>query len=345
MELIQSIMLLVLVLIVPKLRKAYFFPSCNFSHDSKVEGRIVFFDFARGIAITAVVLIHSIYLFFEKYPYFNTFWLNNINNLSRFAVGFFFISSGALLTSGITKEKIVRVFVPYVIVCVITGILQQKSLNLIIGGIFRGDLLPPYYFIPVLFQFYLIFPLLKKFRHKKYFLFVSILISYLFYMTPRLAYIAGVPTFGPFLFLFAFGIVYSEKLKSKTPFENINFWLLITPIYIGLQFILTGHYFNSRYFYAPAFLISIHYTWYKFDFLKKLNFFVMFGKLSLWIYLVHFSVQSFLVRLIIYDFSYLVFVYIFLISALTAIASGIISAILDKIYQGVYKLTNARAYK
>ncbi len=345
MELIQSIILLAIVLIVPKLRKAYFFPSYNFSHDTKAKKRIVFFDFARGIAIVAVVLIHSIYLFFEKYPYINPFWLNNINNLSRFAVGFFFISSGALLTSGITKEKIVRVFVPYAIVCTITGIIQQKSLDLIVGGIFRGDLLPPYYFISVLFQFYLLFPFLKKFRHKRYFLLASIIVSYLFYVTPGLAKMAGVYTFGPFLYLFAFGMVYSEKLKSKAPFENINFWLLIIPIYIGLQFILPGHYFNSRFFYAPALLVSIHYAWYKFDFLRKLSFFVMFGKLSLWVYLIHFSIQSFLVRLIIYDFSYLVFIYIFLISALTTIVSGIISAMLDKIYQGVYKLTNARVYK
>jgi len=336
MELIQSMILLTIALIIPKLRKAYFFPSCNFSHDSKVGERIVFFDFARGIAITAVVLIHSIYLFFEKYPYFNPFWLNNINNISRFAVGFFFISSGALLTSGITKEKIVRILVPYAIVCAITGIFQQKSWDLVVGGIFRGDLLPPYYFIPVLFQFYLIFPLLKKFRHKKYFLLASIFVSYLFYITPGLAYIAGVPTFGPFLFLFAFGMVYSEKLKSKTPFENINFWLLIIPIYIGLQFVFPGHYFNSRYFYAPALLVVIHYVWYKYEFLRSLRFLTRFGRLSLWVYLIHFSIQSFLIGLIVYNFNYSVFIYILLISALTAIISGLVAKHLNRFYLYLY---------
>ncbi len=345
MEFIQSLILLAIVLVVPKLRKVYFSseapPTRNRARSLPVgEGglnrlktsRLTFFDFTKGLAITAVVLIHSIYLFKEKFPDFDPFWLDSINNLSRFAVGFFFISSGALLTSGLTKKKILRIFMPYVLACIAIGVFQQKSLDLIIGGVFRGDLLPPYYFIPVLFQFYLLFPLLTRLRAKKYFLPVSLTISYICYATPGLTYIAGVHTFGPLLFLFTFGMAYSGKLKSQKPFGNISTWALIIPIYIGLQFMLPAHYYNSRFFYAPALFVVLHYLWYKFRALEKVKVLQTLGKLSLWIYLVHFSIESFFVNLIPYGFNYSVFIYILLITILTTVASGALAKLFENVY-------------
>lgn len=337
MEFWQSIILLAVVLLVPKLRKAYFQPAPNEvpakPERSGVDGdRIKFFDFIKGLAITAVIVIHSIYLFKEKFPEYPPYWIDSLNNLMRFAIGFFFISSGALLTSGLTKKKIIKIFIPYVLFTIAVGVFQSKSLDLIIGGVFRGDLLPQLYFIPVLLQFYLLFPLLNKIKHKKYFLALSILASYIAYVTPGLTYIAGVHTFGPFLYLFAFGLAYSEQLKKSKPFENINSWALIIPIYIGLQFMLPAHYYNSRFFFAPALFVVLHYAWHKFKAIEKLRVFETLGQLSLWIYLVHFSIESFFVNLIPYNFNYSVYLYIFLITVLTVVGSGVVALIVSKIY-------------
>lgn len=329
MEFWQSLVLLTIVLLVPKLRKAYLFPDIP-SPKSTATGRLPFFDFIKGIAIIAVILIHSIYLFVEKFPDYDTFWLDTINNLSRFAVGFFFIASGALLTAGLTKKKLIRIFAPYAAFCIVVGLFQNKPADLIVGSIFRGDLLPQLYFIPVLFQFYLLFPWLAKFRYKKYFLPVSIIVSYAAYVVPALAYIGGVYTFGPFLFLFAFGMAYAEKLKSKKTFDNIDVWLLIIPIYIGLQFMLPGRYFNSRFFYAPALFVVLHDTWHKFEAVQNAKILGSMGRLSLWIYLIHFSVESFFVNLLPYDFGYSVFLYILLITVLTAVGSWVISLLFSK---------------
>ncbi|OGM32717.1 hypothetical protein A2803_01530 [Candidatus Woesebacteria bacterium RIFCSPHIGHO2_01_FULL_44_21] len=323
MEFWQSLLLLSIVLIVPKLRRAFLFPEKISATRTKIAERLTFFDFAKGLAITAVIVIHSIYLFKEKFPDYPPYWIDSLNNMFRFAIGFFFISSGALLNSGLSKKKILRIFIPYVVVATVVGIFQQKPLDLIIGGVFRGDLLPPYYFIPVLFQFYLLYPLLEKFRNKRYFLPVSLIISYITYAIPGLTYIGGVHTFGPFLFLFAFGIANSQQLKANKPFNNISSWALIIPIYIGLQFMFPAHYYNSRFFYAPALFVVLHYLWYKFKALEKVKALQTLGQLSLWVYLIHFSAESFFVNLIPYGFDYSVFIYILLTTVLTTVVSGV----------------------
>jgi surface polysaccharide O-acyltransferase-like enzyme len=329
MEFVNSISLLIIVLLIPKLRKAFFVKAEKGDTNKK---RHAFFDFAKGVAITAVIVIHSVYIFEQKFPDFNPYFINSINNVSRFAVGFFFISSGALLTSGLTAKKMIRVFAPYIVASVAVGIFSKASLDLIVGGIIRGDLLPPYYFIPVLFQFYLLFPIISKFKYKKYFLPVALLISYVFYPTPSLTYIGGVHTFGPFLFLFAFGIAAGERFKKNTITYDINPYLITILIYVVLQFMLPAHYYNSRFFFAPAMFALLHFAWVKVKTIRNITALQTFGKLSLWIYLVHFSMESFLVNTIQYNFSYPVYFYLLIISVLTVVGSGVAAGLFEKLY-------------
>lgn len=341
MEFLSSLFLFGLVLVIPSLRRS-FLPAQVDVQRSKATGRIEFFDFAKGIAIIAVILIHSIYLFVKKFPDYDPYWLDVINNFSRFAVGFFFISSGALLASRISLKKVIHIFIPYVVFCIIVGLFQNKSLDLIIGGIVRGDLLPQLYFIPVLFQFYLLFPIISKFRHKKYFLLVSLLISYFFYLL-NFNYILGIPLAGQFLFLFAFGMAFSERLKSLKPIKNIDPWLIITLAYAVLQFMFPAHYYNSRYFYAPALFVVAHWLWAKAGFIRNIRIIQSFGILSLWVYLVHFSVESFFVNLLPYDFSYSVYLYILIITGLTMAGSGAVAKVLEYVYLQLLGLINKKS--
>lgn len=320
-EFLNSLFIFGFVILVPALRKAFLFPDKAKPQKIK-QKRFEFFDFAKGIAITAVILIHAIYLFIEKYPNYDPHWLNIINNLLRFAVGFFFISSGALLTSGITKKKFIRVFAPYILVCVIIGVFQRKSIDLIVGGVLRGDLLLPYYFIPVLLQFYLLFPILNRLKRNKYFLVVTILISYLFYLTQTTT-IFGVEFFGQYLYLFAFGMVYSDNLKQGKAIGKLDWWLILVLVYVVLLFIFPSYYYNVRYFFAPAVLVSFYYFWKGRGQRLVPKFILKFGKFSLWIYLIHFIVEDFMINLISFGFSYPVFVYIILITILTITTTGV----------------------
>lgn len=334
MEIINSIFILFFVLAIPATRKA-FFARVDTGKNNKAgrRGRIAFFDFAKGVAIIAVILIHAVYLFVEKYPDYNPFWLNTINNLSRFAVGFFFIASGALLTSGLTRKKLLRIGAPYLTACMIVGVWQGASVDLVVGGVFRGDLLPPYYFIPVLLQLYLVFPLLDKYKNSKYFLPATLAFSYLFYLTQEANYIFGVPFFGQYLFLFAFGVANSQRLKNKSQkgVGDVYPWLIIILIYVTLQFMLPEHYYNTRFFYAPAALVVLKWLWEALPIVKKASFVVFAGQLSLWIYLVHFPIEAFFVNTIAYNFTYPAYFYAFLITATTALASWVLAKVLSKI--------------
>lgn len=322
MEIFSSFALLLFVVLYPPLRKTYFSRQ-PLQKDRAVTERLPFVDFARGVAIVAVIFIHSIFLFKEASPGHPPFYLDLLNNLSRFAVGIFFITSGALLKSGISLGKIKKTFLPYVLICLVVGLLQGKTWDLIVGGVIRGDLLPPYYFIPVLFQFYLLFPLLLRLSASKYFLPLSLVISYIFYITPNLAYINGVPTFGPFLFLVAFGLYHRKALVAKGNLPKIDHILVLVMVYVALCFVFPGHYYNSRFFYAPAVFLLMKHAWENFVPTRKLKLIQSYGQSSLWIYLLHFPIQMLLFWLLPYSGGYSVFLYVFMITILAVVGSGV----------------------
>lgn len=331
MELFSSIVLLLLVLFIPQTRRAFLFPVYK-KISAPLEGRSNFFDSVKGIAIAAVILIHAIYIFELKHPEFERFYIDNINNISRFAVGFFFIASGALLTTGFSRKKLFRIFTPYVIFCLVVGVFQHRSWDLILGGVVRGDLLPPFYFIPVLLQFYFLYPLLARFSQKKYFLAITLFVSYIFYSTPALWSFLGIPTFGPYLYLFSFGLAYRNVLKSDESVQTLSPWLIAILSFLVLQFMFPAHYYNSRYFYAPALFMVLHFTYHKFLFLGKISLLHGLGRISLWVYLVHFSIEEFLMKIISHNALSSVYLYILLISILTVTVSGVLSKAAASIY-------------
>ncbi|MGM0629397.1 MAG: acyltransferase family protein, partial [Patescibacteria group bacterium] len=93
---------------------------------NKPKVRKGFFDFSKGIAILAVIIIHTVFImnaFSEDLSVYSLQWNEGINRVMRFAIPVFFISSGALLfLTGLDKEslkdfylpKIKRIFIPYV---------------------------------------------------------------------------------------------------------------------------------------------------------------------------------------------------------------------------------------
>lgn len=296
-----------------------------------------FFDFAKGVAILAVLVIHTVFvfnIFSEEFSVLFQGWNEHINRLARFAIPVFFTCSGTLLfLKGLDKgslknfylPKIKRLFIPYALFSVfatvfISGNLVGFSDYLItpLKDILTGRALPPYWFIPVLFQLYLIYPLIwyllvvKRTAPVKIFVvsFVFSLVSYFLFSPSWLNwqdYLGGLIFFGPYLFFFVLGIVLKPLFFART--EEVLQWLfkikffyfallvLVIYFFIGTVDPLS-HYFNVRLVYGPTVMLLLFYLHY---FLKEKSIgsvMERIGRQSLYIYLLHFIILLWLKPLI-----------------------------------------------
>ena len=259
--------------------------------------RYDFFDFLRGLAILAVIIIHIGDNFLVEQSG-DLIFIKIMNSITRFAVPFFFISSGVLLYKGVSLKsfylkKIIRTFLPFFLITTAVGIYYQVAFVDLLLGYISGSASIPYYFMAVLLQFYLIYPFLEKHSKKKYFLHITFLITIASFFIEDTWIIYGIPLFPRYLYFFAYGISqknrflsenYGLNLKEKTFWFTIVFYYLFSTIYFQIYF------YNVRLFFALALFNLIFF--YK-DKLKKAPGFSLFcylGKNSLWIYLIHFFI-------------------------------------------------------
>jgi len=143
-----------------------------------VQERVKSIDCIRGIAILAVILIHTTTRTLEAggfdivgFPF--TLFLNQI---ARFAVPIFFIISGFVLeiSSGeemsywsYVKRRFSKIFIPYVFWSLIYYYLVYNNNHDSLFEVFlTGNASYQLYFIPALLVFYLTFPLLHKLFEK-----------------------------------------------------------------------------------------------------------------------------------------------------------------------------------
>lgn len=293
----------------------------------KPKHRLSFFDFAKGLAIVAVLLIHVVFLINFYSEDFSSLFLEfsqHINRLMRFAIAVFFISSGALLfLEDFKKEtlkkfyftKIKRLILPYAFLSFFSTYISSTEFNgffdyltTAVVQFFTGTALVPYWFIPVLFQLYLIYPLLwyllviKKINPTKILgmSFIFSLVSYFLFSSYFLkwhSYIGGLTFFGGYLFFFTLGIVFKPFfLENK---EKIMYWFnktkffyflaLVVSVYLFIGFLdPLFEYYNVRLIYGPIVMFLIFYVY---QFIKNTQIsktFEKIGKQSLYIYLLHF---------------------------------------------------------
>lgn len=140
-------------------------------------------DILRAIAITAVIIIHSISIniipFLTFQPQLNI--LIGIDQLMRFSVPFFFAISGYLLAArylhspiqikSFLKKRALRLLPPYliwstVIYFCLTTFFHEKNPYNILNIIFFGRADYDLYFVPALFYTYLFFPIILFFFKK-----------------------------------------------------------------------------------------------------------------------------------------------------------------------------------
>lgn len=288
--------------LVPYLRTLYFRNETILPKtDNTKTPHLPYFDFLRGLAIVAVIIIHVIYFYQTVIPEHLSNELKSLNNLLRFAIPFFFITAGILLTpfsytrnkyKAFFKKKVWKLIPAYLLCCLIISVFYKLPVNQTLWLSFNGRITPPYYFIVVLFQLYLIYPLLLKYRRASWFLPLSFAFTIVCYVSPPMWIILGVPFFGRYLFFFTFGIKLREFfLNKKIEQKELPYWAALIILYTGLALTLWGIYYNVRLIYGIALfslLMILQPSLERFN--KVLSPIAFLGKNSLWIYLTHFAV-------------------------------------------------------
>ncbi|PLX20323.1 hypothetical protein C0584_06285 [Candidatus Parcubacteria bacterium] len=315
-----------LLLGVPFLRRMYFASLVKGGNTEKGSKRIEYFDFLRGLAIIAVIIIHIGDLFLKnsigsrEIIYF-------VNDLMRFAVPFFLISSGVLLVFKNPKEfyakKITRIFIPYALITILVGMFYSLSFFDIAHGILSGSASVPYYFLSVLLQFYILYPFLERLSKKRGFLYFSFILTVLALITKEVWAFYDIPLFIRYLFFFAYGISLKNRfLNSEVSYTKPEkyFWVGSVFVYIIIIILIVipnveigGYFYNTRLFYAIA-LFNVFFIFK--EHIEKFFAFELFsslGKNSLWIYLIHYFVLQALFAIILkignaFYFQYLIFV-------------------------------------
>ncbi len=320
---ITFLILPVLLLVVPSLRKIYFLegkiPGAKKSLPKKK--RDLFFDVIKGISILAVILIHVQYVYFEYFfealSQAESLFFIFISNLGRFAIPIFLVSSGALLSYKkndtplrFFRKRTTKILIPFFIVAFLLLIIQQVPPSKWFIEIITGKISTPFYFVIVLIQLYLLYPLLLKMIRYKWFLYFSFVFSLLIYAPYQLGldiFKMGDFTgcfFGRFLFFFVFGMYTKEYYLSnpkKFTVPEIMFWSSTLFIFL-LEVLLSKQIlYNVRLLYGMG-MLNIFFI-FKNKFFGKVNIITTFlskaGKLSLWIFLLHYQIEEFVLKLVV----------------------------------------------
>jgi len=254
----------------------------------------------------------------------------------RFAIPFFIISSGVLLTlKDLKKEtlkrfyvkKIKRIFIPYFFFSFLATLVYSDNITTLpryignaIWDVLTGRGMLPYWFLAVLIQLYIIYPLIwYLFVVKKVKPYILLSSSFVFSLAYYLVstqwngwsiLFGDFYFFGSFLFFFVLGMVLKPLILSRErewlkKIGIVPWAIAITILFLGISNINPlNRYFNVRLIYGTSLFLLLYYLYPKIS--KFSSFFQKIGKASLYIYLIHFFILSILIKiLVIYDFFYI----------------------------------------
>ena len=305
-EILNIVLSLVCMAFIHRQIKKYGYRSEN------IQGRIGLFDALKGVCIIGVVFIHGAYL---------TPFSRDICRTLDFAVPFFFVSSGYLLSvrcrgaialKGYYHKLFVRILLVYFLFVVGTRIFKGEELTLkdILLDILLGRTNYNYYFIPLIIQFYILFPYLVKVRERLDSLHVFCLIafgSFFFYVCNHYIqrpswndnpyYLVFI---GRDFIYFCFGIFLSSyqigllRFKDCLPLFMIFLAGVIVLMFSTGEYILTFAYP----FVAFLFALAVYYLIREHRWLRIVE---DLGRYSLVVYLVHSTIQNTVVMKYLYN--------------------------------------------
>jgi len=308
---------IIILLFIP--RYANIFWNIDFNYNLIHIKRLKQIDAIKGISIIAVILIHTTYFLYSEYIETNSIIaINLINNISRFAIPVFLFTSGLLLKPFIWNKKyifnfyfskFIRIGIPYILVNLVLWQIGYNNSTPLWKLLITGDMAVPFYFIPVLFQLYILYPLLDYIAKlsSQYLLLGSLMISILSFFIPDTWNLYDFPLFMQYLIFFVYGMLRKDILNNKIS----NIWVELIIIYLTLQavFIIPLIYNNTEisiykhlYFYNFQLILGFGFifTMLRYFQSNKLgadfiqNIFAPIGKISLWIFLLHFPIQQYI---------------------------------------------------
>jgi len=315
------------------------------------KGRFVVLDTVRGIAILAVILIHVTYFLTPNSVNIPEVVLHSLNAVMRFAIPVFLIASGILLRApertlkSYAKfywDKITRVGVPYLLVAIPLALSQGMPASEVPYNLLTGDISTPFYFVVVLFQLYIIYPLLEPYARKRRFVYFSLAVVFVSVVFPYWWYFHGIPTFIPYVFFFVWGIYMRHQLieQGRVTFA-LQPWLVMTAVYFILFTIFPAHYYNTRLYYGTAVFVLL-YTYFSRLSERSLlqRTLAGIGRQSIWIFLLHFPLMAGLFAILLSQTAIVGIPLLLISCALSVGASLIVSYLTSYLYRYAIKILN-----
>jgi len=263
--------------------------------------RIGEFDFAKGIAIVSVILLHIQFLPDSGPQTIEAF---------SFGVEVFILASGYLLckkySEGLGWKKYLngiawRIVAPYAAFTFVMHVVHYHGLNLpelaldlVFGRANGGNL----YFIPVILQFYLLFPLMMGFRrHFSKPLALALLYAacaFVIFWDWQIrqpawnSNIVALAIFPRYLFYFVFGIFLASYGVEAWSAKKLALFSLLFLASVAAQSLAVGQFFIGQNYALFAFFGSLAAA----GVFKRLlpcaySAIGWAGKYSLWVYFVH----------------------------------------------------------
>lgn len=296
-ELYFITVILLLCLSFPSWRSLFFAHNPSTPSNDSIQTRIQWLDMVRGICILAVIAIHVLFILIPLGTNLKFFIL--INNLLRFPVGIFLVLTGAFLSKNSAQKKpyrstltrkLINIYIPYLIICTIFAAYTRLSVVEFFTGAMTGRLMVPYYYLIVLAQLYLIFPLLKAMSPSSFFLPIAAAVSITSHLTGVGKELGGFPLALPYLFYFAYGVKNSKNITGVPNHKQISRVVLVIFLFVVLNLQYPEYLLNLNFFYTIATFELLNIYRNRLQKIPGSGLLSHIGKNSLWIYLVHFPV-------------------------------------------------------
>ncbi|MBM9590702.1 acyltransferase [Leptospira sp. 201903075] len=269
------------------------------------KGRETRFDLLRGFAMVGIVIIH-IHSYFQFFHPADTSVVRTtlfLSNLSRFSVPLFILTSAIFLRkkNGYWISKLKNLILPYTVASVVGYLVKYNNYAVLefVEFYFLGKVFAPFYFVPLLTQFYILFYLFDKFLMNQRFSKGLLLVSFLINLASNLGFFDSllpkdyhsISIFN-YLFFFILGIqigLSQEKInKPKTEVSLI--FGTFSLLFLFFIVLFSGVYafdFKNHHLVYPIFFFFI--VW---ELLPKFNrtvsdFICYIGNNSLFIFLLH----------------------------------------------------------
>lgn len=239
--------------------------SFPYLESTKQSGREDSVDTIRGFAMIAIVMIHihSYFVFYHPNDKIVTTFTLFLSNLSRFAVPSFIFISAMFLSKkeGYWQSKIKNLLIPYFFASLFGYFLKYPSYSFseFIKFILLGKVFTPYYFVPLLIQFYILFYFFSDFLKRKSLVWGLLLLSFLTNLASNLNLLdnylpseyLSISIFN-YIFFFYLGLVGKSIDFSQREKDIIGLLILFFVfISITIVFSIQGIDFKNHHLFYP----------------------------------------------------------------------------------------------